>query len=177
MLRVGRPAGLIAFDTDAAVTAREAKQAPVYKLARGRTVYYAASLAAVSGLMLWGLTHRSLIDLHVLRDRNPTFVTLHDGAIRNGYTLKIANRTFEPRPMEIRFAGPAGVQLKTPGEPTATQVLKVDIPPNEVRAVRVFVTAPRSSVKAANMPARFDVRAGEARTQVATTFLSGAANP
>ena len=177
MLRVGRPAGLIAFDTDAAVTAREAKQAPVYKLARGRTVYYAASLAAVSGLMLWGLTHRSLIDLHVLRDRNPTFVTLHDGAIRNGYTLKIANRTFEPRPMEIRFAGPAGVQLKTPGEPTATQVLKVDIPPNEVRAVRVFVTAPRSSVKAANMPARFDVRAGEAMTQAATTFLSGAANP
>jgi len=48
----------------------------------------------------------------------------------------------------------ARVQLKTPGEPTASQVLQVDVPPNEVRAVRVFVTAPRTSLKAANMPVK-----------------------
>ena len=177
MLRVGRPIGLIAYDTDAALAAREEGRPPAYKLVRGRTLYYAAALVLVSGLTLWGLTHRNLIDLHVLRDRNPMFVTLHDGAIRNGYTLKIANRTFHSRPMEIRFDGPASVQLKTSGAPAATQVLRVLVPANEVRAIRVFVTAPRAALTQANIPARFEVRAGDVEAAAATTFLSGAANP
>ena len=106
MVKVGRPTALIAYDTDAAVAARAKGEAPVYRLVRARTIYYAVALVAVSALVGWGLLHRANTDVHALRDRNPTFVRLHDGSVRNGYTLKIANRSFQTRTYEVGFQGP-----------------------------------------------------------------------
>jgi cytochrome c oxidase accessory protein FixG len=176
MVRLERPKGLIAYDTDSAVEARAAGQPAVYRLLRPRTVFYGVALAAVGALMLWGLTHRATLDLHVLRDRNPTFVHLHDGAVRNGYTLKIANRGFEPAAMQVVFDGPAGALLKTPGAPAQAKPLSVVVPANEVRAVRIFVTLPSEAITDPNMPAGFTVRGPHGETRARTTFLSGAAN-
>ncbi|CAN5732684.1 cytochrome c oxidase accessory protein CcoG [soil metagenome] len=176
MDKVERPRGLIAYDTDAAVAAREMRQTPIYKLLRPRTAYYAVALTLVSGLMIWGLTHRSALDVHVLRDRNPMFVRLHDGAIRDGYTLKIANRGFEAQDIQVAFSGPVGAKLRTPGAKAAGETLSVRVEPNEVRAVRVFVTVPAAAIDAPNMPAVFAVRAGRDAMTVKTNFLSGAAN-
>ncbi|MFN3522778.1 MAG: cytochrome c oxidase accessory protein CcoG [Phenylobacterium sp.] len=176
MVKVGRPKGLIAYDTDAAVLQREAKQPAVYRLIRGRTIYYAVTLTVVSALMLWGFLNRTEYDLHVLRDRNPTFVRLHDGSIRDGYTLKISNRGFEPRTATIRFTGVEDVKLKTPGEEPTSGPLTVTLEPNQVRAVRVFVTAPEASLSAANLPAAFELRVDGQVVTTKTTFLSGAAN-
>lgn len=176
MVRVGRPKALIAYDTDFAVAERRAKRRPHYKLVRGRTIYYGVALALVSGLMLWGLIARSTLDVHALRDRNPTFVRLHDGAIRNAYTLKIANRSLEPLTAEIRLNGVPGAVLTSPGEPMG-QPLRITAPANEVTAVRVFATVPADRLTAPNMPAEFKVRAGRVEADAKTTFLSGAANP
>ncbi|WP_395670292.1 cytochrome c oxidase accessory protein CcoG [Phenylobacterium sp.] len=175
MTRVGRPKALIAYDTDSAVTEREKGNRPRYKLLRPRTGYYAVALVLVSALMAYGLATRTSLDLHALRDRNPTFVRLHDGAVRNGYTLKIANRGFEPAAVEVRFSGVPGVRVRTPGRPAAG-ALRVILPPNEVTAVRVFVTARPEALTAARLPAAFEVT-GQGRTvRAKTTFLSGAAN-
>ena len=175
MLKVGRPKGLIAFDSVEAVTLRAKKQPAIYKYVRSRTIYYAVALVAVSGLMLWGLTHRSLVDLHVLRDRNPTFVRLHDGAIRDGYTLKIANRGFEAQTYSVRFSGVPAL-LKTPGETATSGQLTVTVPGNEVRAVRVFASAPAAALTSPNMPATFTVTGGGHVASADTIFLSGNAN-
>jgi cytochrome c oxidase accessory protein FixG len=175
MLKVGRPKGLIAFDSVEAVTLRAKKEPAIYKFVRSRTIYYAVALVAVSGLMLWGLTHRSLVDLHVLRDRNPTFVRLHDGAIRDGYTLKIANRGFETQTYRVRFSGVPAL-LKTPGETATSGQLTVTVPGNEVRAVRVFASAPAAALTSPNMPATFTVTGGGHVASANTTFLSGYAN-
>jgi cytochrome c oxidase accessory protein FixG len=176
MGKVGRPAALIAYDTDAAVAVRQAAGTPRYRLVRPRTAYYAAALVLVSGLMAWGLVTRSPLDVHALRDRNPTFVRLHDGAIRNGYTLKIANRSFEPMPVEVRFHGVPHHRMKSPGEP-ASEPLRLIVQPNQVRAVRVFVTAAPERLSDASLPAAFEVRAGATIASARTVFLSGAANP
>ena len=176
MERVGRPKGLIAYDTDAAVAARSCGQKPTYKFARPRTAYYAVALTLVSALMLWGLLNRTTLDLHALRDRNPTFVRLHDGAIRNAYTLKVANRSFEPLSAEIRFQGVPGARMRMPGEPVR-DVLRVTVQPNQVQAFRVFVTAPPEAITASSLPAACEVRAGKITARTKTVFLSGAANP
>ena len=175
MIRIERPVSLIAYDTDAAVAAREARQTPVLRFIRPRTVFYAVALTLVSAIMLWGLAHRSPLDVHVLRDRNPTFITLHDGSIRNAYTLKIGNRSFTDQDLEVRFAGLEHVRLKTPGEPSDATELHVMAPANAVRAVRVFVTAPVTSISALNMPASFRIRMGRTEEASPTVFLSGAA--
>lgn len=95
MDKVGRPRG-IANDTDYAVAARMAGKAPTHHLIRVRTIYIAVALVLVGGLMLIGLLTRAPLALDVLRDRNPEFVKLSDGAVRNGYTLKLMNRSTQP---------------------------------------------------------------------------------
>ncbi|MBI5939750.1 MAG: cytochrome c oxidase accessory protein CcoG [Caulobacterales bacterium] len=176
MVKMGRPKGLIAYDTDYAVVARVAKNKPTYHPVRSRTIYYGVALGLVSAVMLWGFMQRSPVDLHVLRDRNPTFVRLHDGAIRNAYTLKITNRGFEPATFTIGFRGVSGVTLKTPGETASKGLLTVTVKPDEVRAVRVFVNAPAAALPAANLPVAFTIQSAIGSSEVHTTFLSGDAN-
>ena len=176
MLKVDRPKGLIAYDTDAAVEARAAGKPAVYRLIRSRTVFYAVALAVVGALMTWGLLNRPSLDVHVLHDRNPVFVRLHDGAVRNGYTIKIANRTFQAQTYTVAFDGPKGAILKTPGDAASGDILKVEVPANEVRAVRVFVTLPPEAIDAANMSTAFVVATSATQARTETTFLSGAAN-
>ena len=177
MQRVGRPKGLISYDTDHAVASRETgEHKGLYRFIRSRTVFYAVALSLISGVMIWGLTHRTSIDLHALRDRNPTFVRLHDGSIRNGYTLKITNRGFEPRTYRVTAEGLPGALLKTPGEDASRGALSVVVQPDEVRAVRVFVTLKGEAITAPNLPMRFKAEAVGESVTVRSIFLSGEAN-
>ena len=173
--RLGRPTGLIAYDSEAAVTARAEKRKPLYKPVRSRTLYYAVALTVVGGLTLWSLINRPLADLPVLRDRNPIFVRMHDGAVRDGYTLKLTNRTFVDRRFDIAFEGVPGARLSRPGGETSG--MSVLVGADEVVALRVFVTAPADPERAASVPGRFLIRSGDVQAEAKTVFLSGAANP
>ncbi|MET0272368.1 MAG: cytochrome c oxidase accessory protein CcoG [Phenylobacterium sp.] len=175
MDRVGRPRGLIAYDTDAAVAARSCGKPAVYKPVRPRTIYYASALITVSAMTAWGLTHRPVLDLHVLRDRNPMFVRLHDGAVRDGYTLKIANRSFYDKTVQVGFSGISGARLKTPGAPATDGPLDVLVEANTVRTARIFVVAPPTAVAVPNLPVAFVVRDGAKAYSAKTVFTSGAA--
>lgn len=173
MERIDRPPGLIGYDTDKAVAARVAGAPAVYRLVRPRTLVYALALALVSGLMLWGLTHRSRVDVHVLRDRNPIAVRLHDGSVRNGYTLKIANRSFRDADARIRFSGPAGAQIKTPASPAVSGEVTARIEANTVRPVRIFVTLPeRGEGEATRLPVAFTVTLPDGSLTVNSTFIT-----
>lgn len=176
MLKVGRPARLIAYDTDAAVEARAAGAKPAYPLIRPRTVLYAALLACLSGLMLWGLTHRPKVVMDVLRDRNPTFVRLHDGSVRDGYTLKIANRGFERRDFIITVNGLSGVLLKTPGEAASPGGVWVSVEPNDVRSVRLLLSAPAADGAGALKPITFTAQNPSMTVSVRSTFQAGDAH-
>ena len=173
MIKVGRPTGLIAFDTDAAVDAREQGRKPDYRLIRPRTIYYAVALTLVSGVMLWGLLHHRVVEMRVVRDRNPMFVRLHDGSIRNGYTLKISNRTLEPQTFHVAFSGVAGATLKTPGEPVERGELTVPVDADSVQAVRVLVSAPQASLSQAMTQAAFRLHAPGVVESERTVFISG----
>ena len=172
MEKVGRPRGLIAYDTDAAVAARSCGQKPQHRLIRPRTLYYGVALLIVGGLMIWGFSTRKTLDVHALRDRNPASVRLHDGAVRNGYTLKIANHGFDTATVEIRYGGVPGATLRSPGRQESDPLtLRVD--PNRVTSVRVFVTAPAAEVADGSRPASFEIRSGNERQTVRTAFEYG----
>ncbi len=173
MVKVDRPKGLIAYDTNSAVAARAKGETPQRKLMRPRTLYYAVSLVLVSGVMIWGFLGRKDLDVHALRDRNPAMVRLSDGSIRNGYTLKIANRGFEPTTVEVRFSGIEGARLRSPGRP-ADDLLKIEVEPNQVTPVRVFVTVPYAQIGAGQHDAAFEVRTRDEQQVVETAFNFGA---
>ncbi|MBV8535675.1 MAG: cytochrome c oxidase accessory protein CcoG, partial [Alphaproteobacteria bacterium] len=93
MDKVGRPRGLISFDTIAGTTAKAGRHGATYRLMRPRVILYLGLLAFVGAIMLGAFALRSTLDLTVLHDRAPLFVMLSDGSIRNGYTIKIVNKT------------------------------------------------------------------------------------
>ena len=178
MVRIGRPTRLISYDTDSAVENRVRGQHPIYKFIRPRTIYYACALTLVSGLMIWGLATRHSAQLEVLRDRNPTFVRLRDGSIRDGYTLEIENRSFEPRVYQIAVTGLPKALVKSPGITASQGPLTVSVSPNQTRSLRLFVIAPQAADMARSQPMDFTIsRPGAKPITTPSTFLSGDVNP
>ncbi len=139
MRRVGRPRGLIGYDTIAKQQAKGAS-APL-QLVRARTLLYAGLICLVSVILLVALFNRSTLEINVLHDRNPPFVLLSDGGVRNGYTVKILNKQHEPRDFALDVRGLPGAQLSILGmEPGA----RIRVTTDDLRELRVFVTVPRA---------------------------------
>jgi polyferredoxin len=119
MDKTGRTRGLISYTTlrDYNTHAAEAASAGraqatahqrsvgVSHIVRPRTLLYFGLWSLVGVVMLVGLLTRDRLDINVLPDRNPLYVTLSDGSIRNGYTIKILNMTTEPRTFEVAIDG------------------------------------------------------------------------
>jgi cytochrome c oxidase accessory protein FixG len=173
MVKVGRPRGLVAYDTDAAVAARSCGQKPQYRPVRPRTIYYAAALAVVGAVMLAGLLTRDSTALDVIRDRSPTFVRLASGDIRNGYTLKIMNHSDAPATYRIGFAGPTGARLRGVGVVNVGGDLQMRVDPGGQAAMQVFVTAPDDPSRPRSAPASFKVASATGAVETKTVFLSG----
>lgn len=55
--------------------------------------------------MLYTLLTRSPLDITILHDRNPLYVKLSNGSIRNGYTLSIINKAQEDRTFRLEIKG------------------------------------------------------------------------
>ena len=109
-------------------------------LLRPRTFLYAFVLTVVIGLMLWALITRATLDLTVLHDRNPLFVKMSNGDIRNGYRLKIQNRSHETQRYELSLEGldDAQVILNTAGHEGSQELMAAA---DGVVEYRVFVVS------------------------------------
>ena len=142
MDRVGRPRGLIGYDTIAGLEGPSADWRRL-RLLRPRTVLYAASIVLVGAVMLATLLTREDTGIAVQRDRNPLFVQLSDGSFRNGYTVKIQNKRHETRRFRILAEGLPGATLSVIGGGG------ISVRSDRLRTVRVYVTAPLSATPAA----------------------------
>ena len=141
MARLGRATRLIAFDTDLNIKARLEGKQPFYKLIRMRTVLYAAIIVVVGGLMLFQLATRDSEGISVIHDRNPMYVRLSDGALRNAYTIRIVNKQLKNRNFIVAVEGvPASLVDFVGMPPRADGRLLVDVGPDTTREVRVTVT-------------------------------------
>jgi polyferredoxin len=145
MRRVERPLNLITMDTERNQERRRQGLAPVQRIIRPRTVIYALILAVIGIGLLISLSTKSTLDVNVLHDRNPLFVSLADGGVRNGYTLKILNKGRIPARYHVAFAGVDGASLAVLGHEGETDVA-LDARPDTVTSYRLYVTAPRASL-------------------------------
>ncbi|HMB78298.1 MAG TPA: cytochrome c oxidase accessory protein CcoG [Kiloniellaceae bacterium] len=158
MKKVGRPLGLIAYDTPRRLEAEaQGEPPPLPRLIRARTLLYAALMLAVGSVMLFALVTRSDLEVNLLRDRNPLYVTLSDGALRNGYTLKILNKAHQDRTFDVTVEGLDGAELSGVGLGEGAS-LQVDVKPDRLRAVKIFVTAAQDQVPGGDVDVTFKVR-------------------
>jgi cytochrome c oxidase accessory protein FixG len=144
MDRMGSPAGLIAFDTERNLAASaEGGHAP-RRYIRVRTMLYATVYALVGLAILYALLTRTPLEASALPDRNPLFVTLSDGSIRNGYTLKLLNRTQKPQTVVIGHHGLPGAEIAFVGTDDRGG-RAVTVAPDSVASLRAYVTVPQSA--------------------------------
>lgn len=90
MRSVNLPQGLIRYDAEASL---QTKQAPRLHWKRLKVVGYGGALLAMSGLLAFSIASRVEFDQAVSQIRQPLYVLLSDGSIRNRYQLRISNRT------------------------------------------------------------------------------------
>ena len=162
MAQVGHPRGLIDYCTadDAERERTGGLGRPVLKvLLRPRTIAYFAVWASIGLAMLFALGARTRIDISTLQDRNPLYVRLSDGAIRNAFTVKVRNMEDRPRDAEVSISGLPGAILWQAGGDRAAggRTIPVHLAPDSVTKVRLFLAAP--AVGAGHQPIQFHVRA------------------
>ncbi len=145
MDKIGKPRGLIAYDTLPGVEAEARGETRKLHLVRPRTILYGGLIVLVSVIMLVGLVSRTSLDLNLLADRNPLFVKLSNGDIRNGYTLKVINKTTAPHDYTLSVTGLKGAQVSVLGSETP----EVTAPSDSVQSKRIFIAAPADALSGA----------------------------
>jgi cytochrome c oxidase accessory protein FixG len=147
MAKVGRPRGLIDYATldDAVHEKAGGTPRPLWRtLLRPRTMIYFLIWAGIGLAMLFSLGQRDRLDIHVDPDRNPRYVQLSDGQVRNSYTLKLRNMETRPRTVDITISGLPGAVVWSEGgsRDAAGSHFQVALQPDVVTKVRMFVAAP-----------------------------------
>ncbi|MFO1109905.1 MAG: cytochrome c oxidase accessory protein CcoG [Bradyrhizobium sp.] len=139
MQQIGRPTGLIAYDTDINMQRRHEGKPPIYRPIRARTLLYVAVIAVVGSVMLYSLLTRSTMGINVLHERNPLFVQLADGGIRNDYAVRLLNKG-AARSFVVELSGLPGAQINVAGvarRPDGKMV--IDVGQDQTREIRLSV--------------------------------------
>jgi len=131
----------------------------VRKLLRPRTLIYFAAWSLVGLGLLYALLTRDRLQLNVLADRNPQFVVLSDGSIRNGYTVKLLNMIPEPRTIIVTLQGLPGAEMSVVGmDHSAVRSFAVEAEPDRLKTLKVFVRQPREFVVGPTQHFTFEVK-------------------
>jgi len=155
MDKVGKPRDLIGYLALTDETRERAGQPPksVWShVFRPRTVLYTVLWSGIGIGLVVALFLRSPIDLNVTPVRNPTFVTLSDGSIRNAYDIRVRNMHGQAAQFTIAATSDALLTLGLEGKDGLT----VTVPANETMSQRVYLTAAPGSPAATDD--RTDVR-------------------
>jgi cytochrome c oxidase accessory protein FixG len=122
---------------------------------RPRTLLYAAIWCFMGLALLTTLSLRDRLNVNVQRDRNPVYVTLSDGSIRNGYTVKILNMIPDPRVIFLEIEGLPGatMAINDLDQPDGT-AFAVPVDADKLRTLKVFIKQPSQFVEPGAHPFR-----------------------
>nr|WP_066721735.1 cytochrome c oxidase accessory protein CcoG [Bradyrhizobium sp. CCH1-B1] len=101
MTKLNRPPGLIAYESWTNIERGRAGQPPLRRMLRPKTLALLALVTVFACGLGIALQNRSTGSITVLHDRNPMWTTLASGKIRNGYTLRITNKTGLPQSLTL----------------------------------------------------------------------------
>ena len=144
MDRIGKPRGLIdylALSDEGRERAGEPPRPVWQHIFRVRTLIYTALWGAFGLLLVYCLFIRAEIDLTVAPIRNPQFVTLSDGSIRNAYDVRLRNKHGQDRPFRIQVTGDLVLRVELEG----SIYDQTTVPADETALQRVYVIAPAGS--------------------------------
>ncbi len=149
-------------------------------IVRPRTIVYFIGFAAIGLAMLTVLSLRSPLELSVLHDRNPLYVQLQDGSIRNGYDVKILNMTPEPRTVTLAIEGLEGAAMSLAGGAGETaETLTIELEPDKVMPLRLYIRMPGEAISDSHLTFRMSATTtdGSVRTDTVVKFEAPEGRP
>ncbi len=162
MEKVGKPKGLIRYTSLAEL---EFKQTPKTLYKRPRVIVYSAILLIAVSILAYGMTTLASMDLKVLHDRQPLFVQLSNGSIRNKYELKVMNKTDKDMRVEISFNS----QIKA--LKSNEKLTPVTIPSGNVKSVFIYLSAYEENIDG-DHGVTFVVKGDESTLTYDSTFFT-----
>lgn len=144
MDKIGKPRDLIGYLALTDETRERAGQPPksVWKhVFRPRTILYTVLWSGVGIGLVVALFLRSPIDINVTPQRNPLYVTLKDGTIRNTYDLRLRNKSGNDETYEVTVTSEENFALHLEG----VEGGRVTVPANETLQQRLYIEAAPNS--------------------------------
>nr|WP_314442424.1 cytochrome c oxidase accessory protein CcoG [uncultured Sphingomonas sp.] len=147
MAKIGKPRGLIDYATleDCASERAGGEPKPLLKTLRHpRTFAYLGVWSAVGIAMLLAVGDRTRLTISAQHQRNPAFVQLSDGHVRNDFTIKIRNMEARPRRMAVAITGlPEGaIWLQGSSRDSASTRVEALVPADSLAKLPISVAAP-----------------------------------
>jgi cytochrome c oxidase accessory protein FixG len=176
MKQIGRPTKLVAYDSYRNLEAESHGELAKIRPIRPRTLVYITGVLIVTAVMAFLFWQKPVLVMQVSADRNPLFVMLSDGSIRNTFTLRIQNHRYEKRRFAISVVGLPDAKMVLAGN-SAEAKPEATINPDDVEPVKLFLSLPPETVKklpSENAPFQFVVRDVDdgTETRYDTTFRS-----
>ncbi len=160
MDRIGKPRGLIGYLALSDEIHEKQGKEPISvwrHVFRARTVLYTVLWGGVGIGLIALLLMRTDLDMSVAQVRNPLFVTMSDGSVRNAYEVRIRNMHHDAREFTLTLDSPVPMILDLEG----TDGFSVTIAPDEMLNQRVYLIAPPDSPAASAQRTDITLRAHE----------------
>ncbi len=101
---VAYPRGLIRYDSEANLRSTDPVK-PHLKWKHPIVIGPAVAIMIMVGGLVWLVEHRTVIEVQVQQVRQPLFVVLSDGRVRNRYMVHIVNKTEREEVFSIKVRG------------------------------------------------------------------------
>ncbi len=169
MDRFDLPRGLITYDSERNKMLRSRGQPTRKRWVRPRTIAYTVVITLVTVVMVTAFAGRARLEVNILRDRAPLFVTLSSGDIRNGYTFKVLNMIASSKTYDLSMQGLDDARLTVIGhQEDPADTARLPVAADTVGTFKIYVAAPRAALDGQSMDLRFvltDTETGERHVQ------------
>ena len=95
---------------------------------------------------------RKELSVTAIHDRNPVFVKMADGSIRNAYSLRMVNKGRDTRRFAVSVEGLPGAVVTLAGLSETDQGSIIEVGPDQTAEARALVT-----VRPGDLPASTDI--------------------
>ena len=156
MTKIGKPRGLIDYIalTDEANERSGNPKVPVWQhIFRVRTLMYTFLWSAIGVGLVVALFIRPDLSVTVAPIRNPVYVTMSDGTIRNTYDVRLRNKHGEDRVFDLTLITDHPLEISAEGAEGG----RVLVPADTTKLQRVYVTAGADTAPALNSSTDFQI--------------------
>ena len=158
MEKVNRPRGLIRYSSYNGI-----KEGLKLKLSP-RIIGYSAVLLILVAVLFMLMLNRKPVETTILRTPGVLYQELDDGRIANLYNVKIINKTFEEKPIELKLRSPEGSLELIGGQLT--------VPDGGIGESAFFVKLDGETLKTTSTSVLIDIYSGdELLEEIRTTFI------